>query len=331
MAESLNECPRCLRKFEVWSDYPLLSIVDVSVVKLADIPQIVSTGEGNVPDLLEKPIKGWNREFVPKEVLEYFKTHSREKPLAHSDGFVYFTPETPGIMKCPGDNMPEFWLRQRNYVPEIRELLRENPPLRQYVGSLEKRVGREVKPSEILPPFRMDECSKHYIISPKIEALQLGLEEADAREDSRRLSVTLFSPFEGGDDYYEPIFSLGTITYEGRLASDLADIGTAFLLQNLGLSNQEFLRMVGQFDALKKDPRVKEVRLARKDQPRFWMVETVEPMSFSEQAGLFTDTGYENVHSLSAHGLTRTHNGFRVSNGSGEYLDIYIGKEESGR
>ncbi len=207
----VNQCPTCDRKFEGIRDFPLVYVMEVSIIKPDQIPKAIP--HWYTEDLLEKKSRDWNREIVPAEVLTHFKTHPDEDTLVHSDDFIYQRPyeDTKEFREVSGDGRqkqlkdPKFWKRRQNYAPAIKKIMEENQSVKQYFEGLEQVVGQEVPTSRLLPNWE------------QYGHLTLGLNESKQRTNEYRVSeINLFGDGPRGDGLRQ-ILQVGQIKYEGRI------------------------------------------------------------------------------------------------------------------
>ena len=185
-------CPACEREFKEIQDYPKVFVASVSVVTPDDVPAELPAWDRE--DLLEVPYAGWNREFVPYEVLEYFQANPDQDSLVHSDSYIYHRPynqthpemyDRPGVVSAGG----YCYERQFNQAPAVRALLEQNAPLREYLGSLQQMAGQEVSTKEVYPKWQ-----QHYF--PSVFHVPSGLAIPNADRFLLRLSESEDRPTE---------------------------------------------------------------------------------------------------------------------------------------
>ncbi len=223
----IDTCPSCDRRFEGIVDFPLVKLVHVSVLNTTDVPAMLSHWYQD--DLLEKEIRGWNRELVPTEVLAYFSTHPDIEEMAHSDGFVYGRPyeerkKLRGLFGTTPSSTPQFWNRSLNYTPLVKRLLEDDTPVRAYFQALGHLVGQEVSPvSRVMPAW---DYNPHFHVYefPSEQRFSLSFDESPERVDGHRVSeINLRGPGpnrgRAGGTSLSTILKLGSIRYEGRVHS----------------------------------------------------------------------------------------------------------------
>jgi len=229
----LDVCPTCEREFKGIQDYPSVFIVSVSLATPLDVPAEVP--HWYKEDLLAAPKKGWRREFVPREVLTYFRRHPDENKLMHSDSYIYYRPfnqtqeyrrrreahpemyNKPGVVSVGGDH----YERQFNYASTIRALLAQNTPLSEYLVSLRQMVGQEVFTKEVFPEWQQDDFPGAFQI-PHAYRLLLKLNEDKQNTAEYRVAeigIWAEGPNRGraGGPTITSILTIGALNYEGRV------------------------------------------------------------------------------------------------------------------
>ncbi len=211
MGQNRGVCPTCGRAFEKIFDYPLVKLLDLSYLHLEDVKDKIPA-RYHSEDLLEAPVDGWNRKLVPPEVLSYFRDHSDEEEMIHTDNFIYTRP------KQSHQGRPDFYSRTYNHAGDVKAMISPEGAVGQYLQGLKGLVGQEIEPLQILPEWNEDINFEVYYI-PGNENYYLNLMEFETRSETLRDTVILLGSKSAGRSNLVDIVKIGTIRYRGIVPS----------------------------------------------------------------------------------------------------------------
>jgi hypothetical protein len=138
----MDKCPTCERKFEAYEDFPLIYIHDF---KRIEIP-IEAKLWFNDREIYAESNDEISNPAPPPEVMAYFKKHPKKETYDH-EGWIWRLDNTSH------DRYMEF----RRHNKDAKKMILEQ--LNPWFDSLEKLVGTEVIPDNILPIFAEKELN----------------------------------------------------------------------------------------------------------------------------------------------------------------------------
>ncbi len=222
--EKLNErCPCCDKEISWYRDYPLIQIISVSSIKPEEMPRIICGRDDE--ELVEKPRRSFfgskKGTAVPADVVSYFNEHPGESEYAPSDGYIYTRTLSPRDCRHPEKSgVKASWRRTPNLSDSIREVVKNNTPLRRYLASLEEMVGKTISTKDFINQFGTESEQGPRQVA---DGLYFMFGEGETEEGFRTVKFELgANPVDLGrlhrEIYYSIVLdNLATVRYVGKM------------------------------------------------------------------------------------------------------------------